>query len=100
MRDVLERPDSAASAPRVPFHLPALPDVDAFLADARAIVESGRLSERAVPDLSAFTGRIASAARSRALAARSFAIPIHAWLGDQEVDRIVAGIRTYVGEDQ
>ncbi|HEY0444299.1 MAG TPA: DegT/DnrJ/EryC1/StrS family aminotransferase, partial [Candidatus Limnocylindrales bacterium] len=29
----------------VQFHVPALPDVDAFLADARAIVESGWLSE-------------------------------------------------------
>lgn len=65
VRDVLERPDSAAAAPRVPFHLPALPDVDAFLADARAIVESGRLSE------GPYVRRLESALRP--------------WLGDRDV---------------
>lgn len=63
-------------------------------------IETKPYYEIAVPDLSAFTGRIASAARSRALAARSFAIPIHARLGDRDVDRIVAGVRTYFGEDR
>ena len=37
-------PDTRQAAP-VAFHLPALPDIEAFLADARAILESGRLSE-------------------------------------------------------
>lgn len=41
--------------------------------------------------------RVDSAIRSRALAARSFAIPIHARLGDQDVDRILTGVRTYFG---
>jgi dTDP-4-amino-4,6-dideoxygalactose transaminase len=29
----------------IPFHLPAVPDIEAFLDDARQIVQSGRLSE-------------------------------------------------------
>ena len=49
----------------IPFHLPALPDVDAFLEDARAIVESGRLSE------GPYVRRLESELRP--------------WLGDHEV---------------
>jgi len=45
--------------------------------------------DRAVPDLTAFVGRVASVDQSRALASRSFAIPIHARLVDDDVDRIV-----------
>jgi dTDP-4-amino-4,6-dideoxygalactose transaminase len=43
----------------------------------------------AIPDLMAFTGRVASADRSRRLAARSFAIPIHARLSDTDVERVI-----------
>ena len=55
-----------------------------------AKIESKAYYEVAVPDLTAFTGRVASAERSRSLAKRSFAIPIHARLQDDEVDRVIA----------
>lgn len=51
----------------------------------------------AVPDLTAFSGRVASADRSRWLAARSFAIPIHALLTDQDVERIIDAIVGFYG---
>ena len=49
----------------------------------------------AIPDLTSFSGRVASADRSRDLASRSFAIPIHARLTDEEVERVSAAIRAY-----
>ena len=49
---------------------------------AEAGVETKGYYEVAIPDLTAFSGRVESADRSRALAARSFAIPIHARLED------------------
>lgn len=44
----------------------------------------------AIPDIVAFRGRIASADMSRSLASRSFAIPIHSRLSDEDVARISA----------
>jgi dTDP-3-amino-3,4,6-trideoxy-alpha-D-glucose transaminase len=49
----------------------------------------------AIPDLTAFEGRIASVERSRELARRSFALPIHGRLTEPEVDRIVAAMCSY-----
>jgi dTDP-4-amino-4,6-dideoxy-D-glucose transaminase len=43
----------------------------------------------ATPDLTMFSGRVASSERSRDLARRSFAVPIHGRLTDGDVDRIV-----------
>ena len=56
------------------------------LADAG--IETRPYYEVAIPDLAAFTGRVDSADRSRDLARRSFAIPIHARLVDDDVQRI------------
>ncbi len=58
-------------------------------------VETRPYYERAVPDLTAFEGIVASAAMGRALAARSFAVPVHARLTDEEVDRVVAAVLDY-----
>ena len=55
---------------------------------ADAAIETRPYYEVAIPDLSAFSGRVESAERSRDLARRSFAIPIHARLDDQDVRRI------------
>ena len=63
-----------------------------------ARVETKPYYEIAVPDLTAFSGRVASMDRSRSLAARSFAIPIHAKLRDDEVDRIIEATRAAFGE--
>lgn len=46
----------------------------------------------AIPDLTAFRGRVASADRSRWLAERSLAIPIHARLTDADVERVIAAV--------
>ncbi len=62
---------------------------------ASAFIETRPYYEVAVPDLTSFSGRVASADRSRALADRSFAIPIHARLTDEEVDRVADRIRAY-----
>ncbi|HEY0443318.1 MAG TPA: aminotransferase class I/II-fold pyridoxal phosphate-dependent enzyme, partial [Candidatus Limnocylindrales bacterium] len=62
-----------------------------------ASIETKSYYDRAVPDLTAFEGRVASASMSRALATRSFAIPIHARLADSEVERIVDAFRGYYG---
>jgi perosamine synthetase len=51
-------------------------------------VETRPYYQTALPDLTAFVGRVHSVERARALAARSFAIPIHARLTDTDVDRI------------
>jgi dTDP-4-amino-4,6-dideoxygalactose transaminase len=65
----------------------------------QASIETKPYYDIAVPDLTAFSGRVASADRSRALAARSFAIPIHARLGDADVDRVADCIvQFYRGE--
>lgn len=64
---------------------------------AAAGVETRPYYEIAVPDLSAFTGIVASADRSRDLAARSFAIPIHPRLADDDVEHIIGAFRAYFG---
>lgn len=51
----------------------------------------------AIPDLTAFTGVVASADRSRDLARRSFAVPIHGRLSDHDVDRICAAMLSFPG---
>lgn len=52
----------------------------------------------AVPDLTTFRGRVASAERSRWLAARSFAIPIHARLSDRDVERVIGAFAGFFRE--
>jgi dTDP-4-amino-4,6-dideoxygalactose transaminase len=64
---------------------------------AAAGVETRPYYEVAVPDLTAFDGRVASADRSRALAARSFALPIHPRLDDADVDHIIDAFRAAYG---
>jgi dTDP-4-amino-4,6-dideoxygalactose transaminase len=49
----------------------------------------------AIPDLTAFTGRVASADRSRDLAGRSFAVPIHGRLTSADVERVAAAMCSY-----
>lgn len=51
----------------------------------------------AIPDLTAFSGVVASADRSRDLARRSFAVPIHGRLSDPEVERVVAAMLSFPG---
>jgi dTDP-4-amino-4,6-dideoxygalactose transaminase len=55
---------------------------------AEAGIETRPYYDVAVPDFTAFDGLVASADRSRALAARSFAVPIQPRLRDDEVSRI------------
>ena len=55
---------------------------------AAAGIETRGYYEPAIPDLAAFRGRVASAERSRSLAARSFAVPIHARMTDTDVERV------------
>lgn len=49
----------------------------------------------AIPDLTAFEGRVASADGSRALARRSFAVPIHGRLREPEVERVAAAMLSF-----
>jgi dTDP-4-amino-4,6-dideoxygalactose transaminase len=58
-------------------------------------VETRPYYEVAVPDLTAFDGIVASADRCRDLAARSFAIPIHPRLADDDVEHVIAAFRAY-----
>ena len=51
--------------------------------------------DRAIPDLTAFVGRVSSVERARDLAVRSFAIPIHPRLSDDDVDRVIEGIASF-----
>jgi dTDP-4-amino-4,6-dideoxygalactose transaminase len=53
--------------------------------------------EPAIPDLTAFSGRVASADRSRDIARRSFAVPIHGRLSDADVERVAAAMRSFPG---
>jgi dTDP-4-amino-4,6-dideoxygalactose transaminase len=62
---------------------------------ARSSIATRPYYDIAVPDLTTFSGRVASADRSRELAARSFAIPIHARLTDEEVDLVANALRVY-----
>ena len=76
-KDQLVWVEEPADRPRLRAHL------------LEAGVETRPYYDVAVPDLTAFSGIVASADRSRALAERSLAVPIHARLTDEEVDRIV-----------
>ena len=49
----------------------------------------------AIPDLTAFEGRVDSVDRARWLADRSVAVPMHGRLTDQEVDRVIEGIISF-----
>lgn len=49
----------------------------------------------AIPDLSAFEGRVASADTARWLAARSLAVPMHGRLSDIDVERVVEAVATF-----
>lgn len=60
-------------------------------------VETKPYYERAIPDLTVFEGRIHSTDRARDLASRSFAIPIHARLSDDDVDHIGDSMRSFFG---
>lgn len=51
----------------------------------------------AIPDLSAFEGRVDSVDRARWLAERSLAVPMHGRLSDQEVDRVIEAVSTFYG---
>ena len=58
-------------------------------------IETRAYYDRAVPDLTAFSGRVSSAARSRDLANRSLAIPIHARLTADDLDRVIDAVHDY-----
>ena len=49
----------------------------------------------AIPDLTAFTGRVASAQRSRDLATRSFAVPIHGRMAPGDIERVGDALRSF-----
>jgi hypothetical protein len=51
----------------------------------------------AIPDLTAFTGRVASAERSRDLATRSFAVPIHGRMAQATSSAVTAALRSFPG---
>ncbi len=51
----------------------------------------------AIPDLTAFEGRVASADRSRWLAERSLAVPMHGRLTDSDVDRVIESVSSFFG---
>lgn len=60
-------------------------------------VETKAYYDVAVPDLTAFHGRVASADASRKLAACSFAVPIHSGLRDDEVERVIDAVCRHFG---
>jgi dTDP-4-amino-4,6-dideoxygalactose transaminase len=62
---------------------------------AREGVETRPYYSVAVPDLTVFSGLVSSADQSRALAERSFAVPIHARLSDGEVARVSDAVRSF-----
>lgn len=55
-------------------------------------VETKGYYDLAVADTRTFEGRVASTSRSRDLAARSFALPIHGRLSDDDVARVIDGV--------
>jgi dTDP-4-amino-4,6-dideoxygalactose transaminase len=61
----------------------------------RHAIETRPYHSIAIPDLTAFEGRVASADRARWLAARSFAVPMHGRLTDQEVDRVITALASF-----
>lgn len=58
-------------------------------------VETRAYHSIAIPDLTAFEGRVASTDRARWLAARTLAVPMHARLTDAEIDRVAEALRTF-----
>jgi len=64
--------------------------------DARGIATKAYY-DPAIPDLTAFSGRVASTDRSRDLARRSFAVPIHGRLSVEDVERIVSAVCGFPG---
>ncbi len=72
------------------------PDVIAGL--NRRGVETKSYYNRAVADLTAFEGRIASTDVSRRLAASSFAVPIHGRLTNQEVEIVATSLADVFAE--
>ena len=54
----------------------------------------------AIPDLTAFEGRVDSADMSRWLAARTLAIPMHGRLTDDEVSRVIDSVAGYFGQQR
>lgn len=58
-------------------------------------VETRGYYDVAVADATSFEGRVASTSRSRDLAARSYALPIHARLTDDDVESVVDGVRSW-----
>jgi dTDP-4-amino-4,6-dideoxygalactose transaminase len=60
-------------------------------------IETRPYYDPAIPDLTAFEGRIASADRARDLATRSFAVPIHGRLSAADVDRIATAMLAWPG---
>jgi dTDP-4-amino-4,6-dideoxygalactose transaminase len=51
----------------------------------------------AIPDLSAFEGRVDCVDRSRELAQRSLAVTMHGRLTDDEIERVVDGVLSFYG---
>jgi dTDP-4-amino-4,6-dideoxygalactose transaminase len=49
----------------------------------------------AIPDLTAFEGRVASADRARWLAARTLAVPMHGRLADDEIGRVADALAAF-----
>lgn len=62
---------------------------------AKRAIETRPYHSIAIPDLTAFEGRVASADCSRWLAARSFAVPMHGRLTDDEVARVADAVDTF-----
>ena len=58
-------------------------------------VETKPYYDVAIPDLTTFVGRVASADGARALAGRSFAVPIYSRLSDAQVERVVNGVCSF-----
>jgi dTDP-4-amino-4,6-dideoxygalactose transaminase len=58
-------------------------------------VESRLYHSIAIPDLSSFEGRVASADRARWLADRSLTVPMHGRLTDEEVDRVIDAVDAF-----
>ena len=56
----------------------------------RSGVETRGYYDPAIPDLTAFRGRVASADRSRSLARRGFAVPIHGRMSDDNVEHVAS----------
>jgi dTDP-4-amino-4,6-dideoxygalactose transaminase len=82
-KDSLVYVDDAATRGRLRDHL------------AAAGVSTKPYYDPAIPDLTAFSGRVASADRSRDLATRSFAVPIHGRMTPGDVERVIAAMRSF-----